>query len=87
MRRTDRRPAGVWIRDAWLNDEALQLTANLHERLTGQQHPMVAALASGKQVTAHMWELPDVVADRLRSDGCLPHQRFRLTTDDELEPS
>lgn len=85
MRRADRRPAGSWIRDAWLADEALALTADLHEVLTGATYPMVAALEAGSEVVGRLYELPEVLGDRLRSEGWPAHSRWRLTADDGLE--
>ncbi|UAK38555.1 hypothetical protein K8O93_01810 [Gordonia bronchialis] len=85
MRRVDRRPAGSWMRDAWLTDEATLMTAAQHEQITGQPCPLLAALEAGAEVTAHMWQLPNVIADRLRAEGCPPSTLFRLTADDELE--
>ncbi|NMO01474.1 hypothetical protein HH308_09645 [Gordonia sp. TBRC 11910] len=51
--------------------------------MTGAVHPLLAA---GDVVQAWLWELPEIAGDRLRSDGYSPHQRFRLNTDDHLEP-
>ena len=85
MRRADRRPAGAWIRDAWLADEALGLIAGLHASLTGTRHPMLTALEAGSEVVGRLYELPEVLGDRLRSEGWPAHSRWRLTADDGLE--
>ena len=85
VRRSDRRPAGSWIREAWLADEVLQLVAAEYEALTGERHPTVVALESGREAAAFVYELPDVLGDRLREQGCPPHVRWRLTADDGLE--
>ncbi|MGC5246423.1 hypothetical protein ACPXB3_05810 [Gordonia sp. DT219] len=85
MRRTDRRPAGSWMRAAWLTDEALRITARLHEQITGETHPTLVALDAGREVEARVWELPNQVGDRLRADGVPAHAMVRLTQDDRLE--
>ncbi|WP_338855431.1 hypothetical protein WDY80_14690 [Gordonia hongkongensis] len=72
------------MREAWLADEALQLTARMYEELTGKREPTVVALVSGGEVVGRVYELPDVLRDRLVAEGCPVHVRWRLTTDDRL---
>lgn len=85
VRRVDRRPAGAWIRDAWLEDEVLAMTARQFSELTGERCPILAALESGGEVVGRVYELPAVIGDRLRAEGFPVLTRFRLTADDGLE--
>ncbi len=73
------------MRAAWLDDEVLQIVAAQFEDITGRRHPTVVALESGGEAVGRVYELPDVIGDRLRAEGCPVHVRWRLTTDDQLE--